>query len=190
MRGRDRPAGKPRNRAATRNAAHADLPMSEKRVLARGESQIAGEHELASGAAGPPRIDAMVTTGARARRTRTSTQADSPVGPTPSAAVLLVSFSKSSWDQVEIRVNAVEYNDVEVRVLLDDGDEIAELSDGRSRDGVDRRMVERHMAVSGVTAIDPEVRPGAVGSNRKQRRIGFEKAPMISTFEGGNARIE
>lgn len=54
MRGRDRPAGKPRNRAATRNAAHADLPMSEKRVLARGESQIAGEHELASGAAGPP----------------------------------------------------------------------------------------------------------------------------------------
>lgn len=112
------------------------------------------------------------------------------MGPTPSAAVLLVSFSKSSWDQVEIRVNAVEYNDVEVRVLLDDGDEIAELSDGRSRDGVDRRMVERHMAVSGVTAIDPEVRPGAVGSNRKQRRIGFEKAPMISTFEGGNARIE
>jgi len=86
---------KARHWAATRNHAHADLPLSEKRVLARGESQIAGEHELASGTAGLPRIEAMPTTGARARRTRTSTQADSPVGPTPSAVVLLTSFSKS-----------------------------------------------------------------------------------------------
>jgi hypothetical protein len=31
-------------------------------------------------------------------------------------------------------------------------------------------MVERHMAVSGVTAIDPEVRPGPVGSDRNSCR--------------------
>ena len=42
-----------------------------------------------------PRIEAMLTTGARARRTRTSIQADSPVVPTPSASVLPGSFSKS-----------------------------------------------------------------------------------------------
>jgi hypothetical protein len=38
----------------TRNHAHADLPRAQKRVLARGEPQITGEHELASGAVGPP----------------------------------------------------------------------------------------------------------------------------------------
>jgi hypothetical protein len=37
------------------------------------------------------------------------------------------------------------------------------LGDGYRRDRVNRRVVERHMAVSGVTAIDPEVRPGPVG---------------------------
>ena len=38
--------------------------------------------------------------------------------------------------------------------------EVAELGDGRRRDRVNRRVVERHMAVSGAAAIDPEVRPG------------------------------
>ena len=42
-----------------------------------------------------PRIEAMLTTGARARRTRTSIHAGMPVGPTPSAAVLAGSFSTS-----------------------------------------------------------------------------------------------
>jgi hypothetical protein len=36
------------------------------------------------------------------------------------------------------------------------------------RDRVNRRVVERHMAVSGVTTIDPEVRPGPLGFNRTQ----------------------
>src|SRR5579864_7132081 len=36
------------------------------------------------------------------------------------------------------------------------------LGDGCRRDRVNRRVVERHMAASGVTAIDPEVRPGPV----------------------------
>jgi len=38
--------------------------------------------------------------------------------------------------------------------------EVAELVAGRRRDRVYRRVVERHMAVSGAAAIDPEVRPG------------------------------
>jgi hypothetical protein len=62
--------------------------------------------------------------------------------------------------QVEIPVGAVEHNDVEIRILLDEGVEVAEFGDGRRRDRVNRRVVERHMAVSGAAAIDPEVRPG------------------------------
>jgi hypothetical protein len=54
---------------------------------------------------------------------------------------------------------AVEHNHVEVRILLDEADEVAELGDGRRRDRVNRRVVERHMAVSGVTAFDSEVPP-------------------------------
>ena len=72
--------------------------------------------------------------------------------------------------QVEIPVGADEHNDVEIRILLDEAGEVAELGDGRRRDRIDRRMVERHMAVSGVTAIDPEVRPGPVGSDRNSCR--------------------
>src|SRR6266851_10186317 len=41
--------------------------------------------------------------------------------------------------------------------LLDEADAVAELGDGRRRDRFNRRVVERHMAASGVTAIDPEV---------------------------------
>jgi len=88
-------AGEPGHRTAPGNHPDANFPLAEKRVLARGEPQITGENELASGAAGAPRIEAMLTTGARARRTRTSIQAGSPVGPTPSASVLPGSFSKS-----------------------------------------------------------------------------------------------
>ena len=39
------------------------------------------------------------------------------------------------------------------------------LGDGCRRDRVNRRVVERHMAASGATAIDPEVRPGPVDFN-------------------------
>jgi len=52
--------------------------------------------------------------------------------------------------KVEIPVASIEHNDVEVRILLDEADEVAELGDGRRRDRIDRRMVERHMAVSGL----------------------------------------
>src|SRR5882762_6206734 len=53
-----------------------------------------------------------------------------------------------------------------IRILLDEAGEVAELGDGRRRDRVNRRVVERHMAVSGFRAIDPEVRPGPVDFNR------------------------
>lgn len=56
--------------------------------------------------------------------------------------------------QVEIPVGAVEHN-VEVRILLDEADGVAELGDGRRRDRVNRTVVERHIAVSGLTAIRP-----------------------------------
>ena len=88
-------AGEPGHRTAPRDHAGPDLELAEQRVLARGEPQVTGQHELASGAAGASRIEAMLTTGARARRTRTSSHAGIPVGPTPSAAVLPGSFSTS-----------------------------------------------------------------------------------------------
>ena len=62
--------------------------------------------------------------------------------------------------QVEIPVGAVEHNDVKIRILLNEAGEVAELGDGHRRCHVDRRVVERHMAVSGAAPIDPEVRPG------------------------------
>src|ERR1700716_474046 len=40
------------------------------------------------------------------------------------------------------------------------------LGVGCRRDRVNRRVVERHMSASGVTAIDPEVRPGPLGFKR------------------------
>ena len=55
----------------------------------------------------------------------------------------------------EIPVGAVEHNDLEVWILLDEADEVAELGDGGRRDRVNRRVIERHMAVSGFTAIRP-----------------------------------
>jgi hypothetical protein len=45
-------AGQPRHRRATGDEPEADLELAEQCVLARGEPQVAGEHELASGAAG------------------------------------------------------------------------------------------------------------------------------------------
>ena len=82
-------AGEPGHRTASGNHTDADFPLAEKRVLARGEPQIAGEHELASRATGArPGIEAMLTTGARASRTRTSTQAGSPVGLSPESRAL------------------------------------------------------------------------------------------------------
>ena len=42
----------PRRRTAARDHSGSDLELAEQRVLARGEAQVAGQHELASGAAG------------------------------------------------------------------------------------------------------------------------------------------
>ena len=39
--------------------------------------------------------------------------------------------------KVEIPVASIEHNDVEVRILLDEADEVAELGDGRPRDRID-----------------------------------------------------
>jgi len=92
--GRDRRGGS--HRTAPGNHTDADFPLAEKRVLARGEPQIAGEHELASRATGArPGIEAMLTTGARASRTRTSTQAGSPVGLSPESRALSDGLSPS-----------------------------------------------------------------------------------------------
>src|SRR5712671_875582 len=73
-----------------------------------------------------PRIEAMLTTGARARRTdkdvdpgRQSSGTD-PECLSPAGVVLQVIMG-----QVEIPVGAVEHNDVEVRILLDQANEVA-----------------------------------------------------------------
>jgi hypothetical protein len=56
------------------------------------------------------------------------------------------------------------------------------LGDGCRRDRVNRRVVERHMAASGVTAIDPEVRPGPVGFQSYSCRT--PSAPLTSLIVG------
>jgi NADP-dependent 3-hydroxy acid dehydrogenase YdfG len=50
----------------------------------------------------------MLTTGARDRRTSTSSHAGNPVGPTPSAAVLLGSFSTSRTASACARAEGAE----------------------------------------------------------------------------------
>ena len=91
---------------------------------------------------------AMLTTGARDRRTRRSSHAVHPGRADsqrrgPGRVVLGVVVG-----QVEVGVGAVEDDDVEVRILLDQADELGELRDRRRGDRVDRRVVERHPAVA------------------------------------------
>lgn len=80
-----------------------------------------------------PRIEAMVTTGARDRRTRKSIHAGHS-GRTdsecrgPARVVLDVVVG-----QVELGVDAVEDHDVEVRVLLDQANELSELRTATTR---------------------------------------------------------
>jgi hypothetical protein len=62
--------------------------------------------------------------------------------------------------EVEIGVGAVEDDDVEVRILLDQADELGEVHDGRRLDRVDRRVVESHPAVARGATVDAEMRPG------------------------------
>jgi hypothetical protein len=50
--------------------------------------------------------------------------------------------------QVVGGAGAVEHDDVEVGVLVDQADELGELEDGRRGDRVDRWVVERHPAVT------------------------------------------
>jgi hypothetical protein len=106
--------------------SHTDayFPLAEKRVLARGEPQITGENELAPGAAGAPpdRGDADH---------RGTSQTDKDVDPgrqssgtdpeclSPAGVVLQVIMGK-----VEIPVGAVEHNDIEVTISLDEADEV------------------------------------------------------------------
>ena len=63
-------------------------------------------------------------------------RADSPLGPTPSASVLPGSFSKVIMGHVEIPAGAVEHNDVEIWILLDEAVEVAEDGYGSRRDRV------------------------------------------------------
>ena len=107
-----------------------------------------------------PRIEAMLTAGARDSRTRRSSHACIPVGPTPNATVLRRVVLDVVVGEVEVGVRAVEDDDVEVGVRFDQADELGELGDGRRRDRVDRRVVERHPAVARALAGDPQMRPG------------------------------
>jgi hypothetical protein len=50
-------------------------------------------------------------------------------------------------------------DDVEVRILLDQADELSELGDGRPGDRVDPRVFEGHPAIARATTIDAEMRP-------------------------------
>jgi hypothetical protein len=128
-------AGEPGHRTASRNHTDADFPLAEKRVLARREPQVTGENELASRATGAPpdRGDADH---------QGTSQPDKDVDPgrqssgtvpecrRPAGVVLQVIMG-----QVEIPVGAVEDNDVEIRIVLDEAGEVAELGDGRRREG-------------------------------------------------------
>ena len=132
----------------------ADLELAEQRVLARGEPQVAGQHELASGAAGasPDRGDADH------RRTGQPHEKIEPRVHSGRTDAQRHGLARVVLDvvvgQVEVGVGAVEDDDVEVRILLDQADELGELRDGRRGDRVDRRVVERHPAVAGATAVD------------------------------------
>ena len=59
----------------------------------------------------------MLTTGARDRRTRRSSHACNPVGPSPSAAVLAGVVLHVVVREVEVGIGAVEDDDLEVRIL-------------------------------------------------------------------------
>jgi hypothetical protein len=61
--------------------------------------------------------------------------------------------------QEEVGVRAVENDDVELGVLLDQADKLGQFGDGRCRDRVDRRMVERHPAVRRTHTIDAQMSP-------------------------------
>ena len=94
--------------------------------------------------------------------------------------------------QVEIPVGAVEHNDVEIRILLDEAGKVVELGDGRRRDRVNRRVVERHMAVSGAAAIDPEVlpRPGppfGIAGIVRRARLSRIRVELLSYSRGSVA---
>ena len=74
--------------------------------------------------------------------------------------------------QVEVGVGAVEDDDVEVRVLLDQADELGELRHGRRGDRVDRRVVECHPAIARATAVEAEVRPGPDHASEPRPLLG------------------
>jgi hypothetical protein len=62
--------------------------------------------------------------------------------------------------QVEGGIGAVEDDNVEVGVLLDQADELSKLGDRRRGDRVDRRVLECDPAVPAAAAVDCEMRPG------------------------------
>jgi hypothetical protein len=70
--------------------------------------------------------------------------------------------------QVEIGVGAVEDDDVEIGILLDQADDLSELRDGRRGDRVDRRMVERHPAIAGATTIEGLVSVVLMATRRRR----------------------
>ena len=95
-----------------------------------------------------PRIEAMLTTGARDRRTMRSVHVGSPVGPDAERRGLGEVVLHVVVGEEEVGVGAVEDDDLELRLLLDQVHELGELADGRRGDRVDRRVVEGHAPVA------------------------------------------
>ena len=85
--------------------------------------------------------------------------------------------------QEEPGVRAVEDDDVEVSVLLDQLHELGELRDGRGGDRVDRRVVEGHPAVAGAATVDAEVGPGP------QPRIGTPPVVGRAGVDGAHGNL-
>ena len=150
--------GEPCHRAASGDHPRADLELAEQRVLAGGEAPVtASTNSLPAPRARPDSRDADQ------RRARKPDEEIEPRVHPGRAHTERRGLGRVVLDvvvrQVEVRVGAFEHDDVEVRVLLDQTDELGELRDRRRRDGVDGRVVEPHPAVSGAASVDPEMAP-------------------------------
>jgi hypothetical protein len=169
-RGRDRSGGRAGHRGAAGNHPRRDLELAQQRVLAGGErrSQASAKSLPPGGGRGPRRCWAPTRgTDGRGGRARDACRLDRCRARGSGPVVLGVVMG-----QVELGVGAVEDDDVEVEILLDQPDEPGELGHGGRRDRVDRRVVECHPAVTGAATIDAEVRPRPLPRVRTRAVVG------------------
>ncbi|MFB7501467.1 hypothetical protein ACFC09_43555 [Streptomyces sp. NPDC056161] len=102
----------------------------------------------------------MDTNGPSVIRASTSSHAGRP--PCSVRGALCVGVVVS---QEEVRDGAVEDHHADVGVLLQDTDEVGELSNGDVVDEVERRMVEGDLPPAGVGLVDHEALLGAHGAS-------------------------